>query len=127
MSQAPAPRQIPNTMYDRMAFPEYEFREWPQAIPVVDGVVQKSPYDARRKAHPVVMVHSQEELDALLSGSARVVPVNPDAVVSAGRVESEDDIRADLYVRADQVGAKIDKRWSIERIERAIAEASEVM
>lgn len=123
MSEAPARRQIANTIYDQMTFPEYEFREFPMAVPVLDGVVQKSAYDAKRKAHPVVIVNSEEELEALMEGVAVTVPVNSDALVSASRVKTEEDEREALYVTADQVGAKIDKRWSIERIEKAIAEA----
>lgn len=123
MADAPAPRQIPNTIYDRMAFAEYEFREFPYAVPVVDGVVQATAYDAKHKAHPVVVVNSQEELDALKGGEAVLVPVAPNAVESASRIETEDDVRDRLYVQAEQAGARIDKRWSVERIEKAISEA----
>lgn len=123
MSEAPKLKQRANTMYDNMEFPAYEHREFPMAIPVVDGKVQPTPYDDRNKAHPVVIVHSQEELDVLKGGGADLVPVNPDAATSALRIETEDDVRAQLYVEAEQAGAKIDKRWSVEKIQRAIAEA----
>ena len=129
MAEAPAPKQIRNTMYDKMSFPEYEHREFPMAVPVVNGVVQLNdkgefqPYNERRKAHPVVIVKSQAELEALRGGEVELVPVNPDAADTASRLESEEDVREELYVRADQAGVKFDKRWSIERIERAIADA----
>lgn len=124
-------KQLPTTVYDKMTFPDYEFIEFPTAIPLVDGVpcfdpeVLKAPYDRSLKpqrAYPVVMVASQAELDALKAG-AEVVAVNPDAVGSASRVKTEEDEREALYVTAEQVGAKIDKRWSVERIETAIAAA----
>jgi len=123
MAEKPAPKQIASTVFDKMTFPDYEYREFPKAIPVVDGVIQPTPYNSRNKAHPVVIVKDQAEWDALKAGSVNLVPVNPDVVQSAERLESEDDVRERLYVEADQAGAKIDKRWSIERIEKAIAEA----
>lgn len=113
------------TIYDDMAFPEYEYREFPMAVPVVDGVVQDSPYDEHRKAHPVVMVNSQAELDALLEESATLIPQDYEGSVS--RVETEDDKRAALLIRADQLGVKVDKRWSLERIEKTINEAETVV
>lgn len=122
-------KQVNHTFYDDMVFPEYDFREFPMAVPVVDGEVQLdekgkfAPYDARRKAHPVVLVNNQAELDELLAGTAETVPVNPNAVESAERVRTEEDERDELIVRADQLGVKVDKRWSTDRIERAIADA----
>lgn len=110
----------PSTMFDNMNFPDYEFAEFPMAIPVVDGVIQPTPYDERHKAHPVVIVNSQAELEALKGPEVKLVAVNPHDPASTLRVESEDDIRAALYVQADQAGVKIDKRWSVERIEQAL-------
>lgn len=124
MAEAPAPKQPPNTVFDRMTFPEYEFREFPYAVPVVDGVVQPTAYDAKHKAHPVVIVNSQDELDALKGGGAVLVPMAPDALASASRIETEEDVRERLYIQAEQAGARIDKRWSVERIEKAISEVA---
>lgn len=123
MSQAPTIKQHRNTMYDNMEFEPVEFREFPMAIPVVNGVVQPTPYDAKGKSHPVVIVHNQFELDELKGGEAKLVPVNPEALLSPKRVETEEDVRAQLYVEADQAGAQIDRRWSVAKIQRAIAEA----
>ena len=112
------------TMYDTMEFTPYEFSEWPQAIPVQDGKVMPTPYITegrlKGKLHDVVIVNSQAELDALQGPQVKVVPVNPDAASGPLRVETEDDLRAELYVQAEQVGAQIDKSWSVERIEAAI-------
>jgi hypothetical protein len=71
----------------------------------------------------VVIVNSQAELDELKAGTAEVVPVNPEAVESASRVRTEEDERDELIFRAEQLGVKVDKRWSTDRIEKAIAEA----
>lgn len=125
MAEAPVRKQIPNTMYDQMTFEPVEYREFPMAVPVVDGVVQKTPYDAKHKAHPVVIVNSQAELDALKGGDVETIPVNPDALSSPMRMKTEEDEREALYVRADQLGVTYDKRWKTERIQRAIAEAND--
>lgn len=125
MSQAPTFKQQRHTAFDQMEFPQVEYREFPMAVPVVDGVVQPTPYDAKHKAHPVVIVNSQAELDALKGGDVETVPVNPDALSSPMRMKTEEDEREALYVRADQLGVTYDKRWKTERIQRAIAEAND--
>jgi hypothetical protein len=136
MSEAPTIRQLPTTIYDKMVFGNETwrkgregYREFPMAIPLVDGQpcfdpkVLKDPYDRTVKpvvALPVVIVNSEEELDALRGGAAVV------ADGSGGtRVEAEEDVKAGLLVRADQLGVKVDKRWGVDRIRAAIAEAEE--
>jgi len=116
-------KHVNRTPYDDMAFPDYQYREFPTAVPVVDGVVQPTPYDENHKAHPVVMVNSQAELDALMGGDAELVSENYEKTVS--RVKTEDDEREALYVEADQKGVKVDKRWSVEKIRKAIADHEE--
>lgn len=111
---------VQNTMYTTMKFKPYQFEEWPQAIPVLNGVVQPTPYKDSGKAHEVVIVNSQEELDALQGPGVKTVAINPDVVSSPKRVETEDDIRSELYRQAEQSGAQIDKSWSVARIEDAI-------
>lgn len=106
------------TLYDDMAFPDYEYREFPMAVPYVNGRVMESPYDENNKAHPVVMVNSQDELDELSGGKAEVVPQNYEKTVS--KVKTDDDEKDELLVKADQLGVKVDKRWSVDRIEKAI-------
>lgn len=124
-------RQIPNTIYDQMVFPDYEFQEWPQAVPVNEaGELQPTPYQpasrsGRVETWPVVIVHSQEELDALRGPEVTLVPVNPDeAKTGAFRVENDDDIRNALLVQAEQLGVKVDKRWSVQRIEETLRAAA---
>lgn len=123
MSEAPTIKQRRNTAFDNMEFPPYQYREFPQAVPVVGGVVQPTPYDRRGKAHPVVIVNSQDELDALMGDGADLTPVNPQDPKGAQRVVTEEDEREALFIRADQLGVKVDKRWSTERIQRAISDA----
>ncbi len=118
MSEAPARKQLKNTMYDQMEFPEYEFREFPMEVPYVDGQVMPTPYNEKHKPHPTVRVNSQEELDALTAGEVEVIPAGPDT--TAARVRTEDDERAELLLKADQNDIKVDKRWSLERLRLAV-------
>jgi len=116
-------KQVANTAFDNMEFPPYEFREFPQAVPVVGGKVMPTPYDERGKSHPVVIVESHAELDALQGPEVTLVPVTEGAG-HAMRVENEDDIRAVLYTQAEQAGVQIDKRWSVARIEETLQNAA---
>lgn len=117
----PAIKQRQNTIYDNMEFPDYEFREFPMTVPVVDGKVQKTPYDANHKAHPVVVVNDQSELDDLMGPGAVMVEV----AAGSARLQNEDDIRAALYIQADQAGVTIDKRWTVARIEETLRAAAQ--
>ena len=114
-------RHVNVTQYDSMDFGDYEFREFPMAVPVVGGVIQKTPYDANRKAHPVVIVNSQAEYDALKGGEAEVVPEDYDGAVS--RVKTEDDEIEALLIEASQAGVKLDRRWSPERMRKTLDDA----
>ena len=115
-----ASKQPKNTRYDSMIFPDYEYSEFPMAIPVVKGKIMPTPYDENHKPHPVVIVQDQAELDALRGPEAVLVPIDGNSRSTALRVEGEDDIRKALYLQAEQCGAKIDKRWAVEKIEDAI-------
>ncbi len=102
---------MPGTMYDAMVFPSYEYREWPKHVYVTpDGKPSETPYreeGKRRVPLDFVVVNSQEEFDLLHEGQVAMVD---------GRIRSEDDDRAALYLAAEKVGAKIDKRWAVEKI-----------
>lgn len=117
MSESKDLKHVNHTMYDKMNFPDHEHREFPMAVPVVNGKIMPTPYDDKHKPHPIVEVQSQEELDALRGPEVALVEVRGG---SASRVETEDDVREVLYVQAAQVGAVIDKRWSVARIESTI-------
>lgn len=125
-SQPPVIKQRANTMYDNMEFPAYEFREFPMAVPVLNGVVQDSPYDARGKSHPVVIVQNEDELQALTGPqAASLLPVSEERVTRTLRVQGEVDIRKALYAQAEQAGVKIDKKWTVSRIEDTLRQAAE--
>jgi hypothetical protein len=94
-----------------MEFPPWEYREFPRAVPIKpDGTPSETPYEQvgkLRKLLPVVEVQTQEEFDLLMGSEVAMVD---------GRMRTEDDDRAALYIEADRVGATIDKRWKVERI-----------
>lgn len=116
-------KHVNRTMYDDMAFPDYEFREFPMEVPYADGEVKPTPYDKKNKPWPTVKVNSQAELDELKGGEAEVIPQNYEKTVS--RVKTEDDEREELVIRARQLKINVDGRWKIDRIRAAIAEAEE--
>lgn len=136
MSEAPAIRQLPTTVYDKMVFGEEPwrknregYREFPMAVPMKDGApcfdpeVIRAPYDYTTKPPtllPIVRVNSQEELDALKAGAELTVGPNETMLV-----KSPDDEKAELMFRAGQLGLKVDKRWGADRIRQAIADAEQ--
>ena len=116
--------QNKHTVFDAIEFPPYEFHEFPMTVPVNDdGSVADSPYDERHKLKPVVIVQNQAELDALKGPDVVLIAVGD----GSSRVQSEADIRAVLYEQAETRGVRIDKAWSVERIEKALQQPDEVV
>jgi hypothetical protein len=101
--------------YDKMEFPDYSYNEWPRAIAIdEDGKPTKDPYvpgSKPKKLRDVVTVNSEAELEALLEGAVEVVD---------GKIRTEDDEKDDLITEAAQVGAQVDKKWSPDRMRKAI-------
>jgi hypothetical protein len=113
-----------NTIYDNMEFPSVGYREFPKAIPVLNGKAQSSPYNEKGKPHPVVIVYNEFEEQELFGGNAKLVDVNADQVKDgAQRVVTEEDERAEIYVRLQQLGVQFDKRYSIQRLKKMLDEA----
>lgn len=122
MADAPVIKQRANTMYDNMDFPQAPYAEFPMAVPVVDGKVMPTPYDANKKPHPIVIVESQEELDALTGGDVDLVELNPHVEEAPMRVKTDDDVKDALLIQAKQLGLKVDPKWTSARIEDTIKE-----
>ena len=105
------------TMYDTMIFPDYEYREFPLAVALdEDGRPTKDPFIPNTKPkrlREVVIVQNEDELTALLEGSAEV---------QGSRIRTEADEKADLLTRAAQMGVKVDKSWSADRIRKTLDE-----
>lgn len=104
-----------SSFYDNMEFPDYEFRQFPLAVALdEDGKPTKDPYvpgSKPKKLREVVTVANEAELEALLGGEVEVVD---------GKIRTEEDEKADLITEAAQVGAQVDKKWSPERMRKAI-------
>lgn len=104
-------------MYDNFIFPDYEYREWPMAISLdEEGRPTKDPFVPNTKPkrlREVVIVQNEDELTALLEGSAEV---------QGSRIRTEADEKADLLTRAAQMGVKVDKSWSADRIRKTLDE-----
>ena len=117
--------QNQHTAFDKIEFPPYQFREYPKAIPVDEtGAPVDDQYVAagkRRVQRDVVIVRSKREEDALRGPGVTTVEVGPGQF----RVENEDDARQVLFEQAEVRGINIDRSWSVERIEQALAEADE--
>ncbi|MCH9838720.1 hypothetical protein K0U83_23855 [bacterium] len=110
--------QPAHPLYPKIEFPTWQFREFPMAVPMKNGKPSlDTPYDAKGKALPVVVVNTQEEYDDLVGGA--------EVVAEESRLMTEDDERKTLYQDAENCGAVIDKRWTVERIRKAIADHKE--
>lgn len=94
----------------------YEFREFPLAVSLdEEGKPTKDQYliqGKRRMLREVVIVNSAQELQELLDG----------AVVENGKLRTEDVERQELLTQAAECGAKVDGRWSLDKIREKIAE-----
>jgi len=117
--------QNKHTVFDQIEFPPYEFREFPMAVPIYaeTGEVAPTPYNERGKSHPVVLVQNQAELDALMGPGVTLVPVGD----GSSRLQTEADIRAELYEQAETRGVFIDKNWPVERIQAVLNAPGEVV
>lgn len=95
---------------------DYAFHEFPLCVPLdEDGVPTKDPYivqGKRRILRPTVTVGSAEELQQLLDG----------AVVENGQLRTEEVERQELLTMAAECGAKVDGRWSLDKMRAKIDE-----
>lgn len=86
--------------YENMEFPDYEYQEYPMAITV----------GADEAGRPIQQIAENEEERAKLETGAEVV--------------READVRENLIQQCTNRGIQIDKRWTTDRIQRAIDEAA---
>ena len=103
---------MPN-MYDNMEFPEYSFKEFPRHVYLDAAGQPTGQTHAKGKPLKSVIVASQDEYDAMVSG---------DADMSEGRVRTDADDRRELYAEAERIKAMdgLDKRWATARIAKYI-------
>lgn len=111
-------------LYEFTDWPEYEFREYPMMVYPGSEDNGKTP-DRDDRGRPVqkgVIVNSDEELRAVLSADAKTIPIGPEKNAPE-RVETPDDAKAAILEEAKKLGVEVDARWSIARIEQAIADS----
>jgi hypothetical protein len=103
--------------YASMEFPDYEYREYPMMV-YPGAPDQKKPYDPKTgKPLKGVLVENDEEYARVMAKDAELVPT-----ISPGvqRVQTAEDEKEALLVRAAQLGVQVDKRWGIAKIQDAI-------
>lgn len=110
------PREHPR--YAAMAdhWPDYEYNEYPRmAYPGAPD--PKKPYDAKGKPLKGVLVENDDEYNRVMAKDAELLPT-----ISPGvqRVQTQEDEREALIVRATQLGVQFDKRWGLARLQDAI-------
>lgn len=101
-------------------WPEWEFVEFPMMVYPHPGNpdIRKPVYNPDRPGQLLsqgVTVNSEEELLAILDGAKTIK--DGDVV----RIETDDDKRARLILQAEQTGVQVDKRWSLDKLEAALA------
>lgn len=111
-------------LYEFTDWPEYEFREYPMMTYPGSADNGKSP-DRDERGRPVqkgVIVNSDEELHAVLSAEVKTIPIGPEKNAPE-RVETADDAKTALLAEAKKLNVEVDAKWSIARIEQAIADS----
>lgn len=106
--------------YQLTDWPDWEFVEFPMMVYPHPGNpdIRKPVYNPERPGQllsPGVTVNSEEELVALLEGAETVKDGDKT------RLLTEEDKRQALILKADQTGVKVDKTWSLDKLEAALA------
>lgn len=119
-------------LYENADWDDYEFREFPMMIypgaknprvPEYWSAEDDIPRGKRAGELKFVgvTVENDEELDRVLGGAKTLTQGN------VTRVETEEDERLGLIVKAGQMGVQVDKRWGVSRLKAAIDEAAAVV
>lgn len=121
--------------YANTEWKDYEFREYPKMV--YPGAKDPTkPYDKKNRPLRGIQVHNeQEEREALSLGekdeTVSDAPRKGDTVLRGGktvptatkgveRLRTADDDKTELITEAETLGVKIDKSWSVARIQDAI-------
>lgn len=124
--------------YENAEFPDYEFREYPKMVypgaddPLkpyktkgklagkpLDGVLVRDEDEERRALN--LETEEQEETGATRKAlPTRGGKTMPTSAKGVDRLRTDDDEREDLLQEAENLGLKVDKTWSLGRIQDAI-------
>lgn len=100
----------PINMYPHLSFEPYrfiQFPEWvtpPHATRDADGTAR----DENGNVVAAVLCHDEEEKQNVMRGAVSTAPTK------------ETDEKTSLYVRAENKGIAVDKRWSLETLRRKV-------
>lgn len=124
--------------YENTEWPDYEFREYPMMVyPGADDPLKPYKASGREKGKPLagILVNNDEERRIALgldeeeaedTGATRkAVPTRggktmPTSVKGVDRLRTDDDDKGDLLQEAENLGVKVDRTWSVARIQDAL-------
>lgn len=102
----------PVNMYPHLTFEPYAHKQFPEWVTAPAGWAPISGMETEAVGGAVkVLVHDEEEKQAVLSGSASTV--------------RETDEKTSLYAQAETLGIDVDKRWSLDTLRRKVTGRSE--
>lgn len=124
--------------YENTEWADYEFREYPMMV--YPGAVDPlKPYktSGKEKGKPLggILVHNDDERRAALgleadepeeTGATRkAIPTRggktmPTSAKGVDRLRTDDDEKDDLLREAENLGVKVDRTWSVARIQDAL-------
>lgn len=115
--------------YENMEWPDWEFREYPMMVYPGAKDPRKPEYEVADRGRnrgrtvlrfPGVVVKNDEELKAVLDGSAEFNP-------TSGEILTEEDSRQALIRECMTQGLQIDKRWGVEKLQKALDDHIEAL
>ena len=124
--------------YENAEFPDYEYREFPMMVyPGADDPAKPYKTKGKQAGKPLdgIIVNNEEERRVALglaseeqeeTGATRkALPTRggktmPTSAKGVDRLRTDDDEKEDLLQEADNLGLKVDKSWSVARIQDAI-------
>lgn len=113
MIQAPNfKNRPPVNMYPHLTFEPYAHKQFPEWVMAPEGWTPIAGMETEAARDGVkVLVHDEEEKQAVLSGSASTV--------------RETDEKTSLYAQAETLGIDVDKRWSLDTLRRKVTGRSD--
>lgn len=115
--------------YETTDWEDYEFREFPMMV-YPGAKDQSKPYGSNGKPLKGIIVQNAAEarealgLDEPEEGEKAPAPKKsatvPTGAKNVDRLRNEDDDKADALAEAEVLGLKVDKSWSVARIQDAI-------
>ena len=124
--------------YENAEFPDYEYREFPMMVyPGAEDASRPYKTKGKQAGKPLdgIIVNNEEERRVALglgseeaedTGATRkALPTRggktmPTSAKGVDRLRTDDDEKEDLLQEAENLGLKVDKSWSVARIQDAL-------